>query len=70
MFCNLIGLYFVLFYEMLIHVRPQEKTEERLRKTSIILTDYRKRRHGMPCITTWEKLQGVQDAEDRNKGNV
>ena len=40
-FCNLVGLNFVLFYEISIHESPTEKTEEGPRKKSfIILTDY------------------------------
>jgi len=46
----------------------KKKTEEGPRKKSfIILTDYIERTHD---ITTWEKHQGVQDTEDKSKGNV
>lgn len=48
----------VLFYEVVSQMRPQEETEERVRKTVfIIFTVPRDRRHKTPCRAT-QKMPG------------
>ena len=53
---------------MVSQVMPQEETEEKLRKTKFtVLTGPTDRRHGMSHRAAWDRHQGSQETEYRNK---